>query len=71
MNQVYLSQSACWIVRREAIETVYELALRFWNKAKEAGLVVDVSAAPGLRDAAPVRRAGGASVAERTRTLGE
>jgi hypothetical protein len=47
MNQVYLSQSAFWIVHREAIETVYDLALRFWNKAKESGLLVDVSAALG------------------------
>jgi hypothetical protein len=47
MNQVYSSQSAFWIVQREAIETVYDLALGFWHKSKEAGLVVDVSAALG------------------------
>jgi hypothetical protein len=47
MNQVYLSGSAFWIVQREAIEMVYDLALPFWNKAKETGLVVDVSAALG------------------------
>ena len=47
MNQVYLSQSAFWIIHREAIETVYDLALGFWHKGKEAGLLLDVSAALG------------------------
>jgi hypothetical protein len=47
MNQPYLSRSAFWIVHREAIEAVYDLALGFWHKAKEAALVVDVSAALG------------------------
>lgn len=46
-NQVYLSQSAFWIVHREAIDTVYELALKFWNEAKAAGMLLDVSAALG------------------------
>ena len=44
-NQVYLGQSAFWIVRHEAIETVYDLAMGFWHKANEAGLLLDVSAA--------------------------
>lgn len=46
-DQVYLCSSAFWIVHRDAIDTVYDLALGFWHKAKEAGLVVDVAAALG------------------------
>ncbi len=40
----WLGRSDFWIVRREAIETVYELAVGFWHKAKEAGFSVEVSA---------------------------
>ena len=46
-NQVYLSQSAFWIVRREAIDTVYELAFQFWNQAGDDGQAVNVNAALG------------------------
>ncbi len=46
-NQAYLSQSAFWIVRREAIDTVYELALQFYNMAKQEGQPVDVDIALG------------------------
>lgn len=45
MNQVYLTGSAFWIVHRAAIDLVYDLALKFWHQAKEAGLLVGVSAA--------------------------
>jgi hypothetical protein len=46
-NQLYVSQSAFWIIHHEAIETVYDLAMAFWNKANHSGLTVDVSAALG------------------------
>lgn len=44
---VYLSQSAFWIVHHEAIEPVYDLALGFWHRAKEAGIKAGVNAALG------------------------
>ena len=47
VNEIYLCQSAFWMVHHDAIEPVYDLALGFWHKAKEGGLVVDVSAALG------------------------
>ncbi len=40
----WLGGSGFWIVHREVIETMYELAVGFWHKAKEAGLAADVSA---------------------------
>lgn len=46
-NQVYLSGSAFWIIHHDAIEAVYDLALGFWHRAKEAGVNVDVSVALG------------------------
>jgi hypothetical protein len=46
-NAVYLSQSAFWIVHHDALDTVYELALGFWHKAKEAGLNAGVDTALG------------------------
>jgi hypothetical protein len=46
-SQTYLSQSAFWIVRREAIDAVYELAFQFVNLAKEKGVSVNVDAALG------------------------
>ncbi len=46
-NQLYASQSAFWIVHHDAIETVYDLAMGFWNKANHSGLTVDVSGALG------------------------
>jgi hypothetical protein len=44
---VYFSRSAFWIVHHEAIEPVYELALRFWHQARQAGLKAGVDAALG------------------------
>ena len=46
-NRPYLCQSAFWIVHSAAINTVYDLALGFWHKAKDDGLVLNVSAALG------------------------
>ncbi len=45
VNEPWLGSSAFWIVHHDAIEDVYELALRFWHQAKAAGRRVDVSAA--------------------------
>lgn len=47
-NEPYLSGSALWTVHHDAIDAVYDLALGFWHKAKEAGLILDVSAALGF-----------------------
>jgi hypothetical protein len=47
LNQVYLSQSAFWIVRRDAIDSVYELAFQFVNLGKEKGVTVNLDAALG------------------------
>ena len=47
VNELYLSQSAFWIVHRDAIDQVYDLALQFWNRAKTSGILLDVSAALG------------------------
>jgi len=47
-NDPYLCGSAFWIVHHDAIDAVYDLALGFWHKAKEAGLTLDVSAALGF-----------------------
>jgi hypothetical protein len=47
VNRTYLSRSAFWIVHHDAIDTVYDLAIGFWHKAKEEGLITDVSAALG------------------------
>lgn len=46
-NDAYSAQSAFWIVHHDAIDTVYELSLRFWLAAKESGLILHVSAALG------------------------
>jgi hypothetical protein len=47
LNRPYLCQSAFWIVRRDAIDTVYELAFQFVNLAKEKGTAVNVDTALG------------------------
>jgi hypothetical protein len=47
-NRAYLSQSAFWIVHREAIDAVYEEAFQFWNQAKRKGVQLDVNAALGF-----------------------
>jgi hypothetical protein len=47
-NRVYLSQSAFWIVRRDAIDQIYELALQFWNETRRAGTLVDADASLGF-----------------------
>lgn len=41
----WLGSGASWMVRKEAIETVYDLALGFWGRAREAGIEVHVSVA--------------------------
>jgi hypothetical protein len=46
-NQVYLSRSAFWIVHREAIDQVFELAFRFFHAVKGAGLAASVDTALG------------------------
>ncbi len=43
----YLSGSAFWIVHRDVIEPVYNLAFDFWHKGKERGPVLDVAHALG------------------------
>src|SRR6266404_2643013 len=47
VNHVYLSRSAFWIIHHDAIDSVYEIALKFWHKGKDSGLTLDVSAALG------------------------
>ena len=46
-NCPYLSRSAFWIIHQEAIRQVYELALGFWHRAKETGLLLTVDHALG------------------------
>jgi hypothetical protein len=46
-NCPYLSRSAFWIVHHEAIREVYEIALAFWHRAKETGLLLTVDHALG------------------------
>lgn len=46
-NPVYLSASSFWIVRREAIDRVVELATHFRAFAKEKGFAADVAACLG------------------------
>jgi hypothetical protein len=47
LNQPYLCHSAFWIVRREAIDSVYELAFQFVNHCRESGVTATVDAALG------------------------
>jgi hypothetical protein len=47
-NQVYLCQSAFWIIHREAIDDVFEQAFTFWNLARKEGVTLDVSGALGF-----------------------
>ena len=47
LNQPYLCHSAFWIVRRDAIDSVYELAFQFVNRCRETGIVVNVDVALG------------------------
>lgn len=47
-NEIYLSGSSFWIVKREAIDVVYEVALEFWNKERARGCLFDVDAALGV-----------------------
>lgn len=47
INPVYLSQSAFWIIHRDAIEEVYGLAMQFVEEAKTSGLAVGVDEALG------------------------
>ncbi len=46
-NQVYLSQSAFWIVNREAISAVFEYAFQFLNGAQAKGILLDADAGLG------------------------
>ncbi len=46
-NQVHLSQSAFWLVHREAIDGVYELAFQFFHAARAVGLEAGIDAALG------------------------
>lgn len=46
-NEPFACGSAFWIIHHDAIETVYELAVVFWERARAAGIVFDVSAALG------------------------
>jgi hypothetical protein len=47
-NEAYLSRSAFWIIRRDAIDQVYELAMQFSNNAKSEGLLIHGDAALGF-----------------------
>ncbi len=47
-NQPYLSQSAFWIVHREAIDVVYDLAFQLWNRARDEGVAPRVDFALGF-----------------------
>ncbi|MCW5553936.1 MAG: hypothetical protein KIS67_17500 [Verrucomicrobiae bacterium] len=47
INAVYLSRSAFWVVHREAIEEVYELAMQFVQEAKLSGLKMGADEALG------------------------
>jgi hypothetical protein len=44
-HPIDLGSSAFWIIHHDAIEPVYDLALSFWHKGKEAGLTLTVCAA--------------------------
>jgi len=46
-NQVYLSRSAFWIVHREVIDQVFELAFRFFHALKGADLAANLDTALG------------------------
>jgi hypothetical protein len=47
LNQVYVCRSAFWIIRREAIDVVYELAFQFVHLARAKSLLVNVDEALG------------------------
>jgi hypothetical protein len=47
LNQPYLSHSAFWIVRRDAIDAVYDLAFQFVSRCRDSGVKVGVDAALG------------------------
>jgi len=46
-NCVYSSGSAFWVIHHDAIETVYDVSLRFWHQANKAGVRTDVGTALG------------------------
>ena len=46
-NEVHWSRSAFWIAHHDVIEPLCELAIEFWKNARDAGLVLEVSAALG------------------------
>jgi hypothetical protein len=47
LNRPYACSSAFWVVRREAIDGIYDLAFQFVNGAREKGVTVSVDAALG------------------------
>jgi hypothetical protein len=47
MHEPFFSQSAFWIIHHDAIETVYDLSMEFWHKAKREGMEFDVAFALG------------------------
>ena len=49
----WLGRIDFWIVRLEAIETAYQLAVGFWHKAKEADFSVEVSACLAFAEQMP------------------
>jgi hypothetical protein len=46
-NEVYWNRSAFWIAHHDLIEPLCELAIEFWKNARDASLLLDVSAALG------------------------
>lgn len=46
-NRAYFSRSAFWIVHREAIDLVFELAFQFFNTANKNGHILQIDAALG------------------------
>lgn len=47
LNSPYFCENAFWIIHRDAIEPVYDLAVGFYHKTKEAGDSLHISAALG------------------------
>jgi hypothetical protein len=46
-NPAYSSTSAFWIIHHDAIDTVYDLALEFFHKAKSEGSILQISSILG------------------------
>jgi len=41
-GDMYIGSSSFWIVHHDVIDLIYDLAIAFWHKAKEHGLIVEV-----------------------------